>query len=112
MIQAPSRREKLGIRWLVIVKTPQAINWYRKPRRMGLFLALLAGAFLAPATARASCGDYVVFGQSHADPHGQQNPSSTEAQSTQAKQSSAQPMQPVKKPCSGPHCKAGPVQTP
>ena len=60
----------------------------------GVAVALLAGELLAPAQARAGCGDYVTFGQEPVKPE----------------KPCQQERQPGQKPCHGPRC--GNDQTP
>jgi hypothetical protein len=64
----------------------------------GVVLPLLAGVLAAPATARASCGDYVLLGNGHADRAAA--PQLPPADHRTAEQ--PLPVQP--RPCSGPHC--------
>src|SRR5438552_1607885 len=68
-----------------------SVAWQRRLRLpVSAVLALLSGVLLAPATARASCGDYVMLG---AQGHG----SSTFP-------SRAHGPSPLPAPCSGPTC--------
>jgi hypothetical protein len=72
-------------------------------RLVGWALPVLAGVFLAPAGARADCGDYVVTRLSH-----------DMMASSSAQQAAGQlpPAAPRHKPCSGPHCSHAPVAPP
>src|SRR5438477_9408570 len=71
-----------------------SLEWWRGKFRytVGVALALLAGAALAPSPARAGCGDYVMIGTkghaiaSHSDPATGSVPA------------------PARTPCSGPMC--------
>src|SRR5262245_61177381 len=67
---------------------------------------LLAAEFAAPATAHASCGDYVVVGSEHQGQHDSSMPS-VRPQSVPRKPScghGSSPSQPGNAPCSGPQC--------
>jgi hypothetical protein len=66
---------------------------------VGAALALLAGALFAPATARASCGDYVMFGS-----QGHGASASQRAMPLYADPSRAHGPSPLRAPCSGPAC--------
>lgn len=72
-------------------------NWPCSPLSLGAALPLLAGVLLAPASARAGCGDHVVVIAAPEDDVSTFAPIS--------------PMIPAKKhvPCSGPHCSGSPL---
>jgi hypothetical protein len=65
-------------------------RWVR--RLAGVALPLLAGVLLAPATAHASCGDYVLLGDGHPPPAGVKAPQAPSAPLSQPRS------------CSGPLC--------
>ena len=75
-------------------------RWRRLHLQAGVTLVLLAGWLAAPASARASCGDYVHIGQTGA--HKAERPDG------------AMPAAPAKHklPCTGPHCSRAPVSDP
>jgi hypothetical protein len=77
--------------------------WHWSRLTAGVALTLLAGVPLAPSTARASCGDYVLMAGSHAPPRAEpmQHPIDTPRP--------AHPAPADKKlPCSGPLCSQRP----
>jgi hypothetical protein len=70
-------------------------SWRALGRLAGWVLPILAGLLLAPADARASCGDYVTTRALHADlaPSSEHQPAAPEP----------------RKPCPGPHCSQAPA---
>jgi hypothetical protein len=74
--------------------------WQRRLRPpIGVALALLAGALFLPATARASCGDYIMLGS-----QGQGPSASLGDMSAHTDPSRTQGPSPMRAPCSGPTC--------
>src|SRR3954452_7083274 len=77
----------------------------RLPRYLWLAFAGLALAGLAPSTARASCGHYVLIGSPLKDENGKQASAAKPSEAGQAQM--PVPMPPGPRPCSGPGCSQG-----
>ena len=73
-------------------------SWRALGRLAGWALPVLAGLLLAPAGARASCGDYVITRVAHAG----------QATAPQHGAPMAQLPPVPQKPCHGPHCSQAP----
>src|SRR5438045_8776786 len=78
----------------------------RPPRYSWLTLTLLTLTGLAPSTAQASCGHYVLSG-SLQDETGQADKAARSDKFAGAQHSMPVPSSPGKKPCSGPGCSQG-----